>query len=77
MRLLIPGRVLRRVAQPEIRAHVDHAQSRIEPGLDPGGADVVGQAAEDDVEPVGGRLRHELAGQVEEGKELGVRLTGV
>ena len=77
VRLPVPPRVLRRVMQPEVGAHVDHADPRVQPTPHLLGAHAVGQATEYDIEAVGRWLRNELPLDVEQGKHLGVLLAGV
>src|SRR5258708_38716477 len=75
MLLLVPGRILRSVVQTEVCAHVDYARSAGEPRPRLARADVVREAAEDDVDPVERRLGQEFPLQLEKRKDLLVRLT--
>ncbi len=77
MLLPVPDRVLRRIVQTKIRAHVDHPGARADPPGRFARANVVRQAAEHDIDPVGIRFRAELALQAEQRKNLGVSLTRV
>ncbi|GAC1645540.1 MAG: hypothetical protein NVS9B11_16800 [Candidatus Dormibacteraceae bacterium] len=75
MLLFVVHGVLLRILKAEVGAHVDHPRAGCQPRAGPAGADVVGQAAEHDVEASGIRLRLELAFEVEQRKDFGIGLT--
>src|ERR1700730_7835375 len=76
MHLLVPGGVLVRVLETEVRAHVDDARACGQPGGRLARANVVREAAQEDAQAVWLRLAQERAVKVEEREDRPIGLAG-